>query len=187
MESARDHTNHYITITFVHSKCFLDRCKSKFDRTSHLLISVKSGVRHLQNKVEVVSKELGIETAEYEESNPSASLWATGNVLIEVMARVREREMDELHHNFKSDDGSDHESTSKNLASTFGEQSTRPFNQRVELPSAKDHDYYDHSSDDDHGIGDVDEEDLSRDRVKRASSQIMKAQERKKAREKAKK
>ena len=50
----------------------------------------------------------------------------------------------------------------------------RPFNQRVSLPSAKD-DIYDMDRNDCEGYGDLDEEELSRDIVKKASTQILRA------------
>ena len=55
----------------------------------------------------------------------------------------------------------------------------RPYNQRINLPSINDDifEYNDNYSD---GLGDIDEDELSRERVKKASCQIVQAQERKK-------
>ena len=51
----------------------------------------------------------------------------------------------------------------------------RPFNQRINLPNAGE-DLFEHELEE--NLGDVDEEELTRDRVKKASSQILVAQDR---------
>ena len=60
---------------------------------------------------------------------------------------------------------------------------TRPFNQRISLPSTRG-DEFEQSPAYDEGFGDIDEDELSRDRVKKMSSQLISALERKKAKEK---
>jgi len=55
---------------------------------------------------------------------------------------------------------------------------TRPFNQRIDLPSISDQMDADGSYED--GLHDVDEEELTRDKVKKVSTQIVLAQDKKK-------
>ena len=56
----------------------------------------------------------------------------------------------------------------------------RPFNQHIVLPSARDEQLYETGSNADADFGEVNEEELSRDRVKKASTQILQVQQKKK-------
>ena len=71
--------------------------RKKYDRLSNTQISAKAGVKHLQNKIEAIGKELNVEQVPFKESNLGGALWSSGNILVEVVARVRERKM----HDFK--------------------------------------------------------------------------------------
>ena len=141
----------------------LARTKSRYDRSSSVLMSAKSGVKHLQQKIEFL------------DSNLASILWSTGNVMVEIMARIRDDEMVALH----DIDGSNLPLLGTNEMNTSLEYETklqglRPFNQRISLPSARDNLFENDSSSE--VFNDVDEEELSRDRVKKASTQIIRAQ-----------
>ena len=139
------------------------------------MISAKSGIKHLHDRIEKIGSEFTKEKIDFDESNPAASLWSIGNVLVEFIARIREREMNELHDLEYQNYDDDGFASSRSYFDLVGNiEHVRPFNQRVLLPSAKEE-----IDDSDRNIpeiyNDLDEEELSRDRVKKASSQILRA------------
>jgi hypothetical protein len=158
----------------------MERCKSRLDRLSSIVITAKSGVKNLQEKLENIGKELNVEKIVFDESDPVSSVWSAGTILVELVARTRERDMSELLEEKNSENDEIRSLEENNNSETI----CRPFNQRVSLPSAKDGTLFDEFDDDDDNFGDIDDEELSRDRVKKASSQIIRAQKRKKAKEK---
>jgi hypothetical protein len=156
--------------------CKFERAKSKFDRLSTTLINAKSGIKHLHDKLEKIGSELTTEDIEFDECNPAASLWSIGNVLMELVARIREQEMNRLH-DFDDQDQYNYEHSSPadfdfDLVDNINH--VRPFNQRVLLPSAKE-DVYDVDRNNPDIYSELDEDELSRERVKKASSQILRA------------
>ena len=142
----------------------------------------------MQDKVETMRKKLKGESITLTDRSIGDVLWAAGDVLVEVVARIREQEISEGIDVAKLDGR-----PSMGLLPPFPQeydldcveeeelQESRPYNQRVILPSVDD-DLFDNESNYDDGYGDVDEDELSRDRVKKASSQIIQAQERKRIR-----
>ena len=228
----------------------LTRYRDKHDRYVSSLFSVKAGIKHLQDKLEPARRELNagsrlalpdvmsssITTSSSSSSSSSAPsssspnsalpdvIWSIGDILVEIMARIREREITgglDIHvgsgstaigsHHPRSSLGNSgggvecgdgeggHQSTtsfasigSATCRSTADEDETgapeddadRPYNQRIVLPSAKD-DLYEtnNTAGLDDGYGDLEEEELSRERVKKASTSIVLAVERQKARE----
>ena len=209
----------------------LTRYRDKHDRYVSSLFSVKAGIKHLQDKLEPARRELNAgsrlaipdvisssatTTASSSSSSPTSALpdviWSIGDILVEIMARIREREITggldvgntttigSLHPRSSLDDkgGGDgeggHQSTTSfaSIGSAADEYETgaaleedRPYNQRIVLPSAKD-DLYETNNNVtslDDGYGDLEEEELSRERVKKASNSIVLAVERQKARE----
>lgn len=165
----------------------LVRCKSKFERFSSILISVTAGVRHLQNKIDIVREEVGGGKVSFSEKAVVNVLKASGDVLIEVLSRIRLKR--NRAETTTERDSYDHHRITNDLdvfdaLDTLSEdevQESRPFNQRVLLPSVRG-DYFDNKSNMDDGFDELDEEEISRDRVKKNSSQIVHAQERKKTR-----
>lgn len=81
--------------------------------------------------------------------------------------------MNELH-NLEFDENDDIMLRTSSLDFTRSMQQIKPFNQRVLLPSAKD-DVYTHDPNSPEVYNDLDEEELSRDKVKKASNQILRA------------
>jgi hypothetical protein len=153
----------------------LARTKSRYDRSSSVLMSAKSGVKHLQQKIIAIGQDTDVQKGEFLDSNLASILWSTGNVMVEIMARIRDDEMVALH----DIDGSNLPLLGTNEMNTSLEYETklqglRPFNQRISLPSARDNLFENDSSSE--VFNDVDEEELSRDRVKKASTQLIRAQ-----------
>ena len=150
-------------------------------------------MKHIQDKVELVRVELNSDPVPLTDATLSDALWSAGDILVELLARIRERELSDLHHQHNdkntrsedqimtTDDGGTDYLNPIDEADFINEN--RPYNQRVVLPSAKDADAFETNSYNDDVFDDLDGEELSRDIVKKASTQIIKAQERKKARE----
>ena len=117
----------------------LARTKSRYDRSSSVLMSAKSGVKHLQQKIIAIGQDTDVQKGEFLDSNLASILWSTGNVMVEIMARIRDDEMVALH----DIDGSNLPLLGTNEMNTSLEYETklqglRPFNQRISLPSARD-------------------------------------------------
>ena len=154
-------------------------------------MSIVTGVRHLQNKVEIVSNEVGGGKTIVSEKNIADVLKASGDVLVEVLLRVN-RSYHSLGRVNNSCGGDDEKSKNYNVfdaLETLSEdevQENRPFNQRVHLPAVKDHDSMENKCNFNDGFEEFDEEELSREWVKKNSSQILQAQERKKRKERRK-
>ncbi len=145
-------------------------------------MKAKTGVRHLQQKVKSIAEDLNIDLEDFVEANPAATLWSSGNVLVELMARIREEEMKYIHDIDADFIPPNIEPMDNSLDYELALQESRPFNKRVTLPSAKDDDPFDQNDSGSEVFNEVmDEEELSRDRVKRASSQIIKSQRKQKA------
>lgn len=161
----------------------LDQYKSKYERYSKMLLSVSTGVRHLQNKTECISNEIGNDAKVYfSEKTLVDVLRASGDVLKEVLSRIKRFEY--TNKTYKDINSFENYSLI-DVLETLNEdevQVNRPFNQRVVLPSTKG-DALDDTSDFRDSFDELDEEELSRDRVKKNSTQILQAQERKKRRE----
>lgn len=157
--------------------------KNDFDRTSSILMKAKTGAKHLQEKVASIANDLNIDMRNFDGANPAAALWSTGNVLVELMARIREEEMKFLH-DIDSATGPPPETdqTNNSLDYEIALEETRPYNKRVSLPSAKD-DPFEQNDSGSEVFNEAlhDEEELSRDRVKKASCQIIRAQRRKRS------
>jgi len=151
---------------------------NKFDRSSIILMSAKAGVKHLQQKIAVIGKDIQIDDAEFVDTTPESTLWTTGNIMVEIMARTKEVEMIELHDIDIESSLLPLSQNDHHLETSFEYEvklhGSRPFNQRITLPSAKD-DLFDNDSGSE-AFNDVDEDELSRDRVKKASTQIIRAQ-----------
>ena len=225
----------------------LTRYRDKHDRYVSSLFSVKAGIKHLQDKLEPARRELNAgsrlalpdvisssitTSSSSSSSTPSSSpnsalpdvIWSIGDILVEIMARIREREITggldvgsrsttiyPCHPRSSlgssgggiecADGEGGHQSTTsfasigsaacrstctadENEAGDPEDDDDRPYNQRIVLPSTKDDLYETNNTTGlDDGYGDLEEEELSRERVKKASTSIVLAVERQKARE----
>ena len=179
----------------------LERCRLKHERLAKVLISVKAGVKHIQDKIEGLREEVGGQRVELTDETVVSVLFENEKVLLELLARIKAS---------KGEDEAVAEAAKKSLGA-FGESGSigegddeggmaassalgaggdmyvdddeimqaRPFNQRIDLPLSDEEWDGDGALKDD-GLPDVDEEELTRDKVKKASTQIMLAQDKKK-------
>ncbi len=60
-------------------------------------MSAKAGVKHLQQRILDIGKDIDIQNEEHADSNFSSILWQAGNVMVEIMARISDDEMMALH------------------------------------------------------------------------------------------
>jgi len=162
----------------------LERCRLKYERLAKMLISVKAGIDHLADKLDQVRED-------------SRQITMTDDTIVDVMYQC-EQTLVNLLQSVKAHE--ERKSVESELAEGMedGEEGaiveaapeegfkvsesdlmqTRPFNQRIHLPSGDNADGED-EMDEDGGEGGDDEE-LTRDKVKKASSQILMTQDKKK-------
>jgi hypothetical protein len=130
-------------------------------------------VKHLQERVEKSTKHLSIDLDASEGTDLGTILWSTGNVLVELNARIREEEMNRLHDM----DIEEVEMNSFEDAISF----PIPFNQRILLPSARGG-----NSDDENSIEtfiDAEDDEWNREKVKKSSSYILRIEKKKQSKE----
>ena len=156
------------------STCGLDRAKKKYEHMSSILMGAKSGVKHLQQSLSSIGQDIDIEKENFDDTDPSTILWSSGNILVEVMAKIRECEMDDLYDINTSGAIAQNESMNSSSEYEVELQESRPFNQRIQLPSAKENLVDNESSSE--VFNDVNEDELCRERVKKASSSLIRAQ-----------
>lgn len=162
----------------------LERGRLKYDRLSKLIISMKAGVGHLQDKLETVREELGGQKFDLGDETVVEVLRECELCITNIIRRIKAG--DEARKREKMTSAAMDSSTGdlNALEQMSLEESlslSRPFNQRVDLgynrDDLKELDLmFDH---DDMGHG-LEDDELTRDKVKRASSQILQAVDRKK-------
>jgi hypothetical protein len=163
----------------------LERSRLKYDRLSKVLIAMKAGVGHLQEKVETVREEVGGRKFELTDETVVEMLreceLCLANVIKRIKAAVDEQKR---RKTFSQDMGS--KSSKRNDSDEEEEEATeldlntnRPFNQRIEL-SLFDEDGDNSLASQDVAPTELEDDELTRDKVKRASHQILLAVDRKK-------
>lgn len=156
----------------------LERCRLKYERLAKMLISVKAGIEHLQDKLESIREEVDGQQIQMTDETMIDVLVECEKMIVTVLQRAKAMEYEQKLM-FK---GEAMEIRPDSVGIT-NEQ--RVFNQRIELPNSDDWDG-DAAFNNDEGIADVDEEELTREKVKRASNQIMAQIEGKKKKKKKK-
>lgn len=162
----------------------LERCRTKYERLAKMLIAVKAGVKHLQDKLEGVREEVGGKQLQLTDETTVRVMSENEKMMIELLARIRiAADDDSLARDgimeFESKDSSAKDGDEMELLRT------RPYNQRIDLPLL-DEDWDDEGAlkdNDDLLNGELDDE-LTRDKVKKASSQILLAQDKRKIKKK---
>ena len=109
------------------------------------------------------------------------------NLLLELLARIKaSKDEDAIVAGVAKKAGLDDDEAAADAPAAAGSlvdddeiMQARPFNQRIDLPLSEEEEFGDGPMKDD-GLPDVDEEELTRDKVKKASTQIMLAQDKKK-------
>ena len=177
----------------------LERSRLKYERLSKVIISMKGGVGHLQEKLEPIREELGSRPIELTDDTVAEVLRECEVCLNNVLRRV-EASMDvvmksKISKTKQAEENETSESKQSSLDLGIGnaEPPIRPYNQRITLSlddeenghtllssSGAYRDYDDMmGGGGGGGVGDDDEE-LTREKVKRASYQILSQVDRKK-------
>ena len=152
----------------------LDRFHIKYERLAKSLIAVKAGVKHLQDKLECIRDDVGGKLLQLTDETTVRVMSENEKYLIELLARIR----------IAGNDGTISGNNMPERKSNFKEPELlqmRPYNQRIDLPLIGE-DWHDETrrEKDDFPTGEFDDE-LTRDKVKKAASQIMMAQDKKHA------
>ncbi|CAM9386434.1 unnamed protein product [Chrysoparadoxa australica] len=166
----------------------LERVKHKYERLVKVLISIKAGIEHLQDKLRSVAEEtqVAVEPIRLTDDTVVDVLEGSQKILAEISSRVRiaEYEMGAAATTLVSTS-----SLSKLLNNEDVDEEellqTRPFNQRIELPTAGE--FSDDDGDERDDVHDIDEEELTRDKVKKAAQHAPIQKEKEQKRKKKKK
>jgi coiled-coil domain-containing protein 151 len=158
----------------------LERSRTKYERFNKMVIAMKAGVGHLVDKMESVRDEVGGKKIDLTDETVADVLRECELCLSNLMRRIRAGEDEKkkaMMTSFtpKETYSADDEDADAEAAELELSQS-RPFNQRIDL-SLDDDERLDFLADD--GAPDMDDEELTRDKVKRASTQILQAVDRK--------
>lgn len=180
----------------------LERARLKYDRLSKIVISMKAGIGHLQDKLEGFRDEIGGKSFIIVDETASDALRECELCFETLMKRIKAGEEEAKRVQMTSFLGSSGALKSGGLdlsAEIVDEQAAnlstlRPFNQRIDLNFSADavggnNGIYESAafgSADDASLGDLDDDELTRDKVKRASTQILMAMDKKKKKPKKK-
>ena len=173
----------------------LERCKIRYERLSKLITGMKAGIGHLQDKLEVVREEVGGKRHELGDETVAEILRECELSLNNVIRRIRAGDDDRKRAEMTGGGGRSAAPASPTAAAADDKASvttaaalddsnmatTRPFNQRINLALDDDEDegFF---AEADAGMPDMDDEELTRDRVKRASTLILQAVDRRQRR-----
>jgi len=153
-------------------------------RFATTLISVKAGIKHLQDKIENAREDVGGLRTELKDETVVSVLKESEDTLLTLFNKVKANQAEEgaifgqpeqtgntrlrrteSIHGMEAIDRLDEQELREN----------RPYNQRIDLPMPGEGEYeHEHEE----NLGDLDEEELTRDKVKKASSQILVAHDR---------
>ena len=196
----------------------LDRSKLKFERLTKVIISMKGGVGHLQDKLDPFREELGSRAVELGDDTVAEVLRECELCLTNVIRRLEagsddkkkkgrfggilartyskitaavndnigpemtEKEAGGAFDNAERSDSSFGYHLTANISSTI-----RPYNQRIDLNlNDEEESGYKSFNNESNATGDFEDDELTREKVKRASSQILAQVSRKKRRPKKK-
>lgn len=156
--------------------------KIKYERLNSVFINVKTGTKHLQDKLDLIRQDFGVNAIQFTDSTVVSVLESFETVLQHILSKIKDSSDISLlmntgldhSHSYKHD-------TQFDPIDSFIEseiQENRPYNQRIKIPTLGEDDGgikpFDPLNDDGMNIDiDDDECDLSRDRIKRFSSQIL--------------
>jgi coiled-coil domain-containing protein 151 len=192
------------------SSARLERSRLKYDRLSKGLIAMKAGVGHLQEKLEGIREEVGGKKIELTDESVTEVLRECELCLTNIIKRYKAA-LDE-HKRLRYTGQVSEASLQRGgvggggsgtyddpaMESEMDLNTTRPFNQRIELNIFEDEDGIGIGGGgggggngsgyggDESSLQDLDDDELTRDKVKRASHQILLAVDRKKRKPKKK-
>ena len=164
------------------SSARLERARLKHERLEKSLISVKAGVEHLADKLAASREELGIPGVSLSDETVVDALRQCEEVLAAMTQRVRSAE--EGGALARPAGGARRAAEQPELGAAFGHVTdlevmhARPYNQRIELPalgvgSGRS------AAPNEEGVLEMEDDELTRERIKMASSHIMNREERK--------
>ncbi len=181
----------------------LERSRLKYERLNRIVIAMKAGIGHLQDKLEAFRDEIGGNSYIIADETVSDALHEADLCYQTLVKRIKAGE-DELKRSHMFDSQPQSASSTINFGRSEGGTSKgamltqmdlldiddqvanlhtlRPYNQRIDLnatdePTTNSHDAYGGGNDD---LGDLDDDELTREKVKRASTQILNAMDKKK-------
>lgn len=165
----------------------LERSRLKYERLSKGLIAMKAGVGHLQEKVESIREEVGGRKIDLSDESVAEVLRECEMCLVQVMKRYKAALDEQRRMRMFSEGTTGSMDTTTHVEpaeeSELDLNASRPFNQRIEL-SLLDEDgdggSMSYTEDNSLLLQDQDDGELTRDKVKRASHQILLAVDRKK-------
>jgi hypothetical protein len=163
----------------------LDKSNLKYERLSKVIISIKAGVGHLQDKLEPLRDELGGRRLDLSDDTVAEVLRECELVLNNLQRRIKAAEDERKRSRLTVGTRTvvkDEEEDESDMQEEMNASSSRPFNQRIDLTI----DEEDDGEALDDNMPDMDDEELTRDKVKRASNQILLAVDRKKRKPKKK-
>jgi hypothetical protein len=170
----------------------LERSRLKYERLSKVIISMKAGVGHLQDKLESVREEVGGKRLELADDTVAEVLRECELCLGNVIRRIRAGDDDRRRNRFAnlaSGGGSSAPGTGTGGLGSLEDSSMmatiRPYNQRIDL-SLDDPDDALGDNGEDGGAGDMEDEELTREKVKRAANSMLADMGRKKRKPKKK-
>eukprot|EP00968_Pinguiococcus_pyrenoidosus_P005544 scaffold361_cov248-Pinguiococcus_pyrenoidosus.AAC.4 len=169
------------------SATHLERVRMKYGRLARSVISAKAGVAHLQEKLAAIREELGVEdgTTLTDESIVEVLNECEG-VATKLLQRVKAAEEAEVLMRRMSASATTEAEEDFRQVSDMEMLQARPFNQRIELPTLLE-DFEQTSRDHEEGIPEMEDDELTRDKIKKASKHIIAAQEKKQRRKPRKK
>ena len=146
----------------------LDRSRVKYERLNKIIVSMKAGVGHLQDKLESTRDEVGGKKIDLVNETVAEVLRECEMCLLNLTRRIKAAEdekkrnrMTSMSSEEKKDDKMDDDFN--NIMSSF------EYNQRIDLDDEEDIAF---DMDDDEG-GEMDDEELTRDKIKMVSSTIL--------------
>lgn len=171
------------------SSARLERSRLKYERLCKALVAMKAGVGHLQEKMEVVRDDVGGKKIELSDETVAEVLRECELALVAVSKRIKAADEERKRANLFSSapkkqiaqqmhsPGADSDEDMNEEADL---NASRPYNQRIPLSLYDDDGTADGRGALEEGSIEHDEDELTRDKVKRASQQILLAIDRKK-------
>lgn len=155
----------------------LERSRTKYERFNKMVIAMKAGVGHLVDKIETVREEVGGKKIELSDETVAEVLRECELCLSNLVRRIRAGEDERKKAMMTSFSRTTAEEEDADAVQAELELSqSRPFNQRIDL-SLDDDERLEFLGED--HAPDMEDEELTRDKVKRASTQILQAVDRK--------
>lgn len=163
------------------------KAKKRLESMLEITMAAKSGIKNLCQILLINNIDCHPASnlnAEEDCQHYSSLLWAIGDDLVKMMAKIREKELNYLHDNMTLEENSDHaDNLSSSNINSFSQQETveelhnRPYNQRIKLPSWN-ASQTDDDSQSENSVNNIEDMDLSRFKLKNISTRMARTQKR---------